>query len=490
MISQPENINLIICTDNNYGFSKNGKIPWNITEDYLYFQDITTKCCIGKPNVVIMGRNTWLTIPEKNRPLSKRINIVISTTLTQKDVDTDVYIANSLENALSICETLNYSDIFICGGYQLYKTTLEKYKLKYIYHNIIDHNYKCDLILKELNNVNYNLVFFREFKLFDNLLSSEFLVEFNVFSKNEYDSYSLDNSERKYLNLLENLVLKKTTRMTRNGETISTFGKKLTFDLQCSFPLFTTKNISLYNVFKELSMFLKGSTNANQLSNDNVKIWDLNTSSEFLQKNGLNYDKGDMGPMYGFQWRYFNAEYNGCNKDYTGSGFDQIAYCINLIKNDPNSRRILMTTFNPLQASQGCLFPCHGIHVQFYVSPFDTYSTLSLLMTQRSADTFLGVPYNIVSYSLLVYMICHVINNDSSYRGPVLKPGKLKTVFCDTHIYPIHCSKAIRQILRPNTSFPTLKFNRNVHKLEDFKFEDLVLENYTPFPNIVAKMVE
>ena len=251
-------------------------------------------------------------------------------------------------------------------------------------------------------------------------------------------------------------------------------------------PLLTTKKVFFRGAFEELMWFLRGDTNAKHLSEKGVSIWDGNTSREFLDSVGLQkYEEGDIGAMYYFQIYHFNEPYQGMNHTHTG-GFNQFEYCINLIKTDPYSRRIMMTTYNPLQSGDGVLFPCHSVLIQFNV---DGAHNLNCLMVQRSADSFLGLPFNICSTSLLVRLIVEVINNDSTYLGRKLSAGKLTIQLGDTHLYEDHYSQAIRQILREPFAFPVMKINRTVSDITDFKFEDIELVGYSSYPNIVAKMV-
>jgi dihydrofolate reductase/thymidylate synthase len=188
--------------------------------------------------------------------------------------------------------------------------------------------------------------------------------------------------------MLNDIITTGHYRKTRNEYTYSKFGKTLEFDLSKGFPLLTTKKVFFKGVAEELFWFLNGDTNSNHLSEKGVKIWEPNTSREFLDSMKFtDYEAGDMGPMYGFQWRHFGAEYKGMNADYTGQGFDQVQYCIDLIKKDPHSRRILMSSFNPAHAQQGVLYPCHGIGIMFNVEE----GKLSCMATMRSSDEFCGV---------------------------------------------------------------------------------------------------
>jgi thymidylate synthase len=298
-----------------------------------------------------------------------------------------------------------------------------------------------------------------------------------------------NNDEEKYLRLMRKLLETGVKEKCRNGFTRSLFGNILEFNLD-RFPLLTTKKTFLAGIFEELMFFIKGQTNAKILSDKGVKIWDKNTSKSFLDKCNLSYEEGDMGPMYGFQWRHFNAEYHGMNHDYSNSGYDQLSYVFNLLKTDPKSRRILLTTYNPAMAIQGVLFPCHGVTIMFHTN-FITGSelTLDIMQTQRSCDYFLGVPFNIASYSLLVYMICHILNNDDTCKYKY-RPGKLIMNLGDYHLYEEHLEQAKRQILRAPLQFPILNFKNKVLKIEDFKFDDIELIDYYCYPSIKAEMIE
>lgn len=236
--------------------------------------------------------------------------------------------------------------------------------------------------------------------------------------------------------------------------------------------------------------FVKGDTNANHLSEKSVKIWEPNTRRQFLDSVGLsNYEEGDMGPMYGFNWRHFGAQYTGMQTDYTSQGFDQIKYCLELLKADPFSRRIMLTTFNPANAQESVLYPCHSIVYQFYVSEENNKYKLNGICYNRSQDTMLGTPFNIASSSLLLLLFIEVINNDTNYRGPKFSAGKIIFYLGDTHVYEEHYSQVIRQILRNPLKFPQIKFNRQINDICDFKFEDITIDNYKCYPTINCKMV-
>lgn len=292
-----------------------------------------------------------------------------------------------------------------------------------------------------------------------------------------------NKEELKYQHLLYKVLTTGHFRKTRNGHVWSLFGKKLKFDLSTSFPVLTTKKTFFRGAVEEILFFIKGHTDTTLLSEKGIHYWEANTSREFLDSVGLQHLKpGDMGPLYGYNWRFFGIPYQGCDVDYKG-GYDQIDYCLNLLKNDPYSRRIIMTSYDPSIAHQACLFPCHGLMLQFYV---DSKNRLNLSCYNRSQDLFLGVPINIIMSALLVHLFCEVVNNTSELK---LTPGKLIINMGDVHIYQEHQSQVIRQILREPLPFPTLSISNNITNLNQFSYDDFKLNNYYSHPPIKAKMI-
>lgn len=284
--------------------------------------------------------------------------------------------------------------------------------------------------------------------------------------------------EIEYINLVKKVLLTGETRSTRNSDVLGLFGEHLSIDIgENSLPRFTTKNVSFKNVFEELMFFIRGETNSKILEEKGINIWKGNTSRKFLDNLGLDYEEGDMGPMYGFQWNHFGAEYNGCDHDYSNQGYNQLDNCIYLIKNDPSSRRIMFTAFDPSKLHQMVLAPCHTMF-QFYVR---SGKYLDGQLYQRSADLMLGVPYNILSYSLLITMIARFCG---------LIPGTLKITFGDVHIYKDHLMGALEQIKRKPANFPTIKINNSVDTpIRDYKYEDFEFIDYNPLPNIKMRMI-
>ena len=257
---------------------------------------------------------------------------------------------------------------------------------------------------------------------------------------------------KQYLNLLETILEKGVKKEDRTGTgTTSVFGHQMRFDLSEGFPLVTTKKLHLKSIIHELLWFLDGDTNIKYLTDNGVRIW-----NEWADENG------DLGPVYGAQWR----SWKGAN----GQTIDQITQVIDQIKNNPDSRRMIVSAWNVGELDQMALMPCHAFF-QFYVAD----GKLSCQLYQRSADTFLGVPFNIASYALLTMMIAQVTG---------LKVGDFVHTLGDAHIYSNHMEQVNLQMSRETRKLPTMKINPEVKSIFDFKFEDFELEGYDPHPHI------
>ncbi len=247
-----------------------------------------------------------------------------------------------------------------------------------------------------------------------------------------------------------------TQKHDRTGTgTISVFGYQMRFNLQEGFPLLTTKKVHLRSIIHELIWFLKGDTNIKYLKDNGVSIWD-----EWADENG------ELGPVYGSQWRSWPAA--------DGRHIDQITEVIKQIKTNPDSRRIIVSAWNVAEIEHMALPPCHSFF-QFYVAD----GKLSCQLYQRSADIFLGVPFNIASYALLTLMMAQVCN---------LQPGDFVHTLGDAHLYNNHIEQAHLQLSRAPKSLPTMKLNTDIKSIFDFKFEDFTLENYDPHPHIKGKV--
>ncbi|TXI90225.1 MAG: thymidylate synthase [Chryseobacterium sp.] len=257
-----------------------------------------------------------------------------------------------------------------------------------------------------------------------------------------------------YLDLLQHILDNGTDKTDRTGTgTRSVFGYQLRYDLSKGFPLVTTKKVHLKSIIYELLWFLKGDTNIKYLKDNGVSIWD-----EWANENG------DLGPVYGAQWRSWSSA--------DGKVVDQITEVIDQIKKNPDSRRLIVSAWNVAEIPNMALAPCHALF-QFYVAD----GKLSLQLYQRSADVFLGVPFNIASYALLLMMVAQVCD---------LEVGDYVHSFGDVHIYNNHFEQVNRQLGREPKALPTMKLNPDVKNIFDFDFEDFILENYDPHPGIKA----
>ncbi|WP_151838589.1 thymidylate synthase [Acinetobacter radioresistens] len=275
---------------------------------------------------------------------------------------------------------------------------------------------------------------------------------------------------RQYLDLLQHILEHGGDKGDRTGTgTRSVFGHQMRFDLSKGFPLLTTKKVHFRSIIVELLWFLKGDTNVKYLQDNKVTIWDEWATAEQTARFGR--PAGELGPVYGHQWRNFGATQNE-DGSYQQNGFDQISWLINEIRTNPNSRRLIVSGWNPKEASQVALPPCHTLF-QFFVQN----GKLSCQLYQRSADVFLGVPFNIASYALLTHMIAQVCD---------LQVGDFVWTGGDTHLYANHFEQARLQLGRDPLELCQLKLNPEVKSIFDFKFEDIDIINYHSHPAIKA----
>lgn len=288
-----------------------------------------------------------------------------------------------------------------------------------------------------------------------------------------------NKDEQAYLDLLKEILTQAKPRSERTGTgTLALFGKRLEFDLSDgTFPLLTTKRVFYRGVFEELLWMLRGCTDSKKLSEKGVKIWDGNGTREFLDKRGLKDNReGDLGPVYGFQWRHWGANYDGADFDHTGKGVDQIMRIIETIKNNPTDRRMILSAWNVGDLDKMALPPCH-MFCQFFVDP--ETKELSCMMTQRSCDMGLGVPFNIASYALLTHIIAYA--TDTKAKRLIMSLG-------DTHIYLDHVPAIEEQVTRVPLPFPKLKIKEGISNIEDFTFEDFVIVGYDSYAAIKMNM--
>ena len=288
------------------------------------------------------------------------------------------------------------------------------------------------------------------------------------------------HEENQYLNLIEQIIKYGTWKNGRNGNTLSVYGCAMHFSLENNkIPIMTTKKLAWKTCLRELLWFISGNTSNETLNKLKVNIWNGNSSREFLDSRGLNhYKENDLGPVYGFQWRHFNAEYTNCDDNYDNKGIDQLNEIIECLK-DPekrNSRRMVLSSWNPCQLDKMALPPCHVL-MQFNVHD---NNKLSCSMYQRSNDEACGTPFNIASYCFLTHLLAKHCDLEATdfyyYKG-------------DCHIYESHLDNIKTQIYRTPYEFPTLIINKKYNNINDYKEEDFKLDNYIHHENIKYEMI-
>ena len=469
--------NVIVACEKNGGIGKNGTIPWHSAIDMNYFRNMTQ----GKDhykNVLVMGRHTFESIGSKSLG-HNRLTVVLSH--EKQEPMKDIVFYNGSLNPVDLKQfilkafnNVSISTVFYCGGQTVYEQAL-------VYASLFD-----SFLITQLEISINDCDRYFDIKLLDSKCS---LTKSSFFEGSQEPNGTfmhyvpssmvyVNADEIQYLKLCKRVLLEGEKRDDRTGVgTYSLFGERLEFSLRNGIlPCLTSKKLATKAVMKELLWFISGSTNSKSLEDNGVKIWTGNTSREFLDKRGLtDLQEGDIGAGYGFQWRHFGADYKGMEECYDGQGIDQLSEIIDLIKNDPFSRRIILTAWNPAALSRMALPPCHMM-AQFYVS---TEGELSCQMYQRSCDVFLGIPFNIMSYALLTHMIAHVCG---------LHASKLVMCLGDTHIYQNHVEQVLTQLKNVPKDFPTLVLSEDIKSIFDFKLEHIVIENYESHKPIRAPM--
>lgn len=443
-------------TNGKLGIGMGTKMAWKCVEELNLFKEKTMGC------VLIMGRSTIEDLPK----LSGRDIYCLSKTYDKFDRNViigknTVRVFNDFNDAIRDArDTYPDKKIFVAGGEQIYYLVMSRYikHIEEIHISYMKTQYECN-------------------KFFDFIPNHHNSVCLSHSNNDEFTSYVLspicnpiNREESEYLSTLEYISKHGETRDSRNGNVTSSFSSQhLCFNLENnSFPLLTTKKMFFRGIVEELLFFIRGETNSKLLEEKGINIWKGNTSKEFIEQKGLKYEEGEMGPMYGYQWRHFNGK------------LDQLEKVIDQIKNDPYSRRILLTDYNPLQAEQGVLYPCHSIIIQFYVSK-DDY--LDMKVFNRSSDCFLGLPFNIASSSLFLILIARVCN---------LNPRNIYIDLGDAHIYEQHVNQVNEQCSRIPYKFPRLKINKHLDSISDIEelgFEDFILEDYKHYRSIKAEMI-
>lgn len=493
---------VVAATAKTFGIGKAGQLPWNLPQDMEHFKRLTACTSVpDKINAVIMGRRTWQSIPEKFRPLRNRLNVVLSRNpgiREQLNLPQGVRVATSLKAALALLAHGNDASVvekvFVIGGAAVYREAVESEACEAIEFTSIEEERgatplfaDCDAHFPVIPATEYCLVSstpvlsqnalrfrFQRYERLDRGPSADLPVGDGP---NKVSGAAGNQEEAQYLRLVQEIIEhgKRRGDRTQTG-TLSKFGAQLRFSLRDeTFPLLTTKRVFWRGVAEELLWFISGSTDANYLKEKKIGIWDGNSSREYLDKLGLSHrEEGDLGPVYGFQWRHFGAEYSDMHTDYTGKGIDQLARAITTIKDNPEDRRIIVSAWNPADLGKMALPPCH-MFCQFYVADGE----LSCQMYQRSADMGLGVPFNIASYALLTRLVAQVCG---------LKAGEFIHTIGDAHVYLNHVDALKEQLTRTPRSFPKLRINPAKKDIDSFTFEDFTIEGYLPHESLKMKM--
>lgn len=503
-----------INDDNLIGVAENGEysLPWNLPSDLKFFRNLTTRHdLIHSYNVIIMGHNTWISLPETYRKSRDRFNIVISRDTSLINKADLVSVATSFTNALNQASQLEATHVFVIGGATIYREALMNRCLRTIY---LTHVKICGLIPESEDDSSLSYIKFPiSIKLLDSWstvssfmkqyvssthIDPSTLIEYEIKIFNvrqpafvnqcciEINSNSRivlepiqiytskNHGEIQYQNLIRRIMNTGVQRTTRNGMTKGVFGAQLVYDLSEGYPLCTLKRSYPKMIFEELMWMIRGQTNVGILRALKVNIWNANSSSEFLKARGLPYEEGDIGPGYGFQMRHYGATYINCKTNYHGQGIDQLAQTVHLIKNDPISRRNIISLWNPNDLDKMALPPCHMIY-QFSVCN----GRLDCQLYQRSWDVALG--WNTSTAALFTYILANHCD---------LQPGHLVHSIGDAHIYQSHIDSGgiTKMCDRMPMKPPLLIFDKHRECIEDYVFEDLSILDYHSHPPISFEM--
>jgi dihydrofolate reductase / thymidylate synthase len=486
---------VVAAAEENWGIGWKQAIPWRLPTDMKHFRELTVRpASLGgaAQHAVIMGRKTWESLPAKFRPLPQRHNIVLTRNAAFREsaaVPHDVTIATSLNEAMDAIAAKGdaIDKVFVIGGSAVYEEALSHPACTTVHLTVVKGTFECDAFFSSNVYERGFQVSTKSEEMEENGVKFQFLElrrDPATTATNLTDAGSalvdatMPHEEYQYLDLIRKILHEGVKKGDRTGTgTISLFGAQMRFNLRKNvFPLLTTKRVFWRGVAEELLWFVSGDTSAKTLQDKDIHIWDGNGSKEYLESVGLGHRaEGDLGPVYGFQWRHFGAKYVDMHTDYSGQGVDQLAEVIHKLKTNPNDRRIIMSAWNPADLSEMALPPCH-MFCQFYVANGE----LSCQMYQRSADMGLGVPFNIASYALLTRMIAHVTG---------LAPGEFIHVIGDAHIYVDHVEPLKIQLGRTPRAFPTLTIKpEKTASIDGFVLDDFTIEGYKPHGAIKMAM--
>lgn len=496
-------INLVACVTtykNKLALGRRGQLLFKLKDDMNFFKNITinslSQSSSLRKNIVLMGRKTYFSIPIQYRPLSDRINIVLTR-------DPELIKLSPVPKNLELVKDIYYTDmdtfkriyhkynpnVFVIGGSELYNLFL----------NQADRLYITQVQTEDGKDVKF--IEGDEPDTFMNHFTSDYqLIGMSEKYKGMYKGTSLSyrvlhyrlsekmSEEYKYLNFMNNILSNGNERSDRTGTgTVSLFGNQMRFDISQSIPLMTTKRVPFKTIVEELLWFCRGDSDAKVLQKKGIKIWDGNTSRDFLDNRGLfHYPEGIIGPQYGFLWRHFGAKYSHsfgdtsqCDTSLIG-GFDQLKYVEDLLKNDPFSRRIMISAWSPDRLHEQVLPSCH-YSIQFYVTEENGERYLSCMFTMRSNDFDTANNYNLICYSILTYILAKRHN---------MKPKEIIYTCGDAHIYSNHIEQVKEQLTRTPRPFPKVVVSDSVKNKDwkDITVDNFDLVGYFPHPTIKIQM--
>lgn len=466
---------IVALCSKTFGIGLHNSIPWRIKEDVARFRRIT------EGGTVVMGRHTWESIPRTQRPLKNRVNVVVSSKMpwiSDDDMGPDMVVPRDELDDVIAAATARSSKVFIIGGHSLY----EDYTgvVDVIYATIVEKDVECDVFFPTNK---FGMYVIAEFS--DRLYSVQEACWYRFIKYVKRPPGEGRHRELQYLDLMQDVLEAGSPRMDRTAVgTRALFGKSMTFDVSKYVPFLTTKRLAWRSVITELLWFMSGSSDSNILERQGVNIWRGNTTRAFLDARGLDdYTVGDCGPMYSHSLRHHSARYVGCCTDYTGMGVDQLKNVITSLRSDPYSRRHLITTYDPSAEGECVLMVCHGIAIQFFVeaSTSTAAPSLSCCVYSRSQDIFLGTPFNIASYSVLLHIVAKMTD---------MCPKTLTMFSGDTHLYDNHVSQAAFQLLRPPLPLPILILSDSIRdkQIDEVRLDDFTLIGYLHHPSIAAPM--
>jgi thymidylate synthase len=488
-------ISLIACVvkyRNKLVIGKDNDLLVKLPKDIEFFKNITSNKIQELPNIVLMGRHTYYSIPSNYRPLKNRLNFVLtndpgylkSYPLPKhlKDLSTNKVYFLTLLQFENFYKMFN-PNVFVIGGGQVYNLFLnnKEFTIEKLYitevKGFVLQDY-TNLITMPHFDYRYKFIGYSE-KYTQNELSYRILT---------YNYLNEGTEEQKYLNVMTHILKNGNKRINRTGiNTISIFGNQIKFDISQNIPLMTSKSIPFKTICEELLWMCRGDTDAKILEKKGIKIWSSNTSREFLDKQNLqNYPVGVLGAGYGFQWRHFGAKYSPsfadtskCDTSKIG-GVDQLKYIEDLLQNDPFSRRIMISAWNPTDFKNTALVPCH-YSIQFYVTEENNERYLSCMFIMRSSDFDTAACYNCTAYSLLTYILAKKYN---------FKPKELIFISGDTHIYENHFDQVKEQLSRTPRPLPKISLDNSIitKDWQDITVDDFELIGYFPQKYIPIKM--